>query len=171
MSARSGRVRLARWAVVGAVVAALVGFVIFQRLRPPVTVQGRTGMEEDLEFEVSATECGLPSVSFASGSASARNGTFCIVRPEIRNLEEDTHVLDAECQYLIDRAGNRYSPREDIAALEEASSVLFDQGLGPYEVTPAHVAFYYDVPEQTKPAQVELHASCGSRGLLFEVPA
>jgi hypothetical protein len=163
-----------RWSLAGVIVAAGVVVALFIRdqLRTAIPVAGAVGAEEGIEFEVVSGNCGASSVSVASGiTAKPNRGTFCVVTFVAENLGEAPRTLDASCMYLIDRSGERYSPREDIAALRETSGGLFDEGLGPFERKPVAVGLYYDVPATTEAEAVEMHASCGSRGLHIELPA
>lgn len=174
MPARSGRRTWLRWTLGGVVVAAGVVLALYirEQLRTAIPIAGLTGTEEGIQFDVVSGTCGATSVSVASGVTAKPNlGTFCVVRFEVENLGATPRSLDASCMYMVDPSGTGHSPREDIAALREISGGLFDEGLGPFERKPVAVSLFYDVPAMTEVAAVELHASCESRGLLFDLPA
>lgn len=136
------------------------------------SVEGSVGTEGGYRFEVRSTECGLSSLNVSTGaSATPENGTFCQVRIGVENLGEAPGRLDPSCQYMFDAEGTRHVPREDIAALRDVSGGLFQEGLGPYEVTPPNTAVFYDVALDTKVAAVEFHSSCNSEGVRIELLA
>lgn len=160
------------WTVAALVVAAGIVAAILLGGGDQSSVENAANSEDGIQFEVRSSECGLSSLSVASGAAAEpENGTFCLVRPLVRNLTEVQRRLEASCQFLIDQSGERYPPRQDIAALRETAGGLFKEGLGPLEVTSEFLSLYYDVSKGTEVSAVEFHASCGSPGVRIEVPA
>ena len=165
---RSGR----RWAFAATlVVAGVVAAVLAQwQLSTPVSVEGPTAREDDVEFTVLSASCDAVSLSAVSGTtAHPEKDVFCVVRLDVMNWSEDPVSLEAGCQYMIDRSGARHTPREDISALSEVSRGLFDEGIEGFQIAPS-VSLYYDVQEGTEAAAVELHSTCNSRGLNVPVP-
>lgn len=74
--------------------------------------------------------------------------------------------MEPSCIYMIDRSERRHDPRLNDPVLRTLADL--DETLGPFEFK-RQSSLYFDVPEGTEIAAVELHASCDSRGLRFSV--
>ena len=143
--------------------AAIVVVVILSGTGGPAEVDGTIGIEEPVRFKVDSAGCGYADVFLATGeTVKPESGQFCVVRLELRNLDAPIHQLDASCQYMIDQSGARIPPRLDTPGLRTLADI--DERLGPNEFRRAS-ALYYDVPESTKLASIELHATCDSDGI------
>ena len=158
-----------RWIVGGVLIGLVVVTIVLMRSGDPVVVRGDAGSEDGLRFEVGSAACSATSLTVGSRTLRPEQGTFCRVEFRVRNMTEDPRSLDASCQYLVDRSGERHSLREDIALISDISGGVFRPGLRPGAATPDYAALYYDVPEGTEMLAVELHSDCGSDGLRFDV--
>ena len=159
------------WWTLGAVVvtAGIVGAILLSGAGDPTSVEGNIGIDEPVRFKLASAGCGYSEVFVSSGeTVKPEEGQFCVVRLEVRNLEEPIHQLAASCQYIIDGTGGRIAPRLDTEGLRLLADL--EERLGPNEFRRAS-ALHFDVPKSTEITAVELHASCASEGVRIPVPA
>ena len=136
--------------------------------RGPVVVEGLLAGEPPFRFEMQYGKCGLVSIVAPSGTTYPENGVFCVIQLNILNDSDQAKTLDPACQVMFDREGTRYEQRVDVLHIDPGSRRAFLRPIAPGAVAEA-AALYFDVPEGTKVSTVELHSTCGSRGLLMDV--
>jgi hypothetical protein len=137
-------------AVAAAVIAVLV-------------LRGKDGSEPvptaDVGFEVLDAGCGYENVVTAQQTIPPSNDEFCLIRVTVTNRGEAAATLSPECQFMVSTAGERFTPRTDVLAVDSASRAAFQTPIGPGQIV-EDAGLYYDVAGGTKPATAEFHAVC-----------
>jgi len=118
------------------------------------------GGAPNIAFQVLDAECGYESVVTAQQTILPQRDEFCLVRVTLTNRGGEAARLDPSCQFLLSATGERYAPRPDVLAQDQASNQAFQAPIGPGQVV-EDAALYYDVPAGSEPATAELNAVCG----------
>lgn len=126
-------------------------------------------MDGGFAFTVLEGRCGYVNVVSPDQTLPA-NGTICLVSADVENRSTTPRSLDPSCQFLIDRAGARYTQRTEAWMLDELSLEAFQEPIQAGRLA-ENVGFYYDAPKGTKAATIELHGSCSSPGIRIPLQA
>jgi len=123
------------------------------------------GQDGDLRFVANSLQCGLENVITAETRLAAE-GQFCLVDVDVAHTGAAPIEWPLECQYLGLPDGQRLPPRAEATLLDPGSQAAFEVPMEPgkrYD----EVGLIFDIPADAVPATVELHASCGSPGLVI----
>jgi len=118
------------------------------------------------EFVVSKIDCGKAQVG-SSGLVKKAQGQFCLVSLTVKNIANESQLLDASSQKGIDAQGRKFS------ADGAAGIYLGDQGntfltpINPGNSVQGQVVF--DIPKDAKISKIELHDSPFSQGAAVAV--
>jgi hypothetical protein len=148
------------------VLGAAFGRTIYENVRERNRDSG--GLNEavrdgDLEFRVTAVQCGVPQVgdSFATQPAI---GQFCLVEMNVRNVGDEPATFSDEHQRAFGPDGDEFAADSAAGVLANPNQQIFLNKINPgNEVTGVVV---YDIPPAASIARIELRAAADSTGAL-----
>jgi hypothetical protein len=117
------------------------------------------------EFRVTKVDCSKTSLG-PQGLAEKAQGKFCIVSMNVRNIGTEAQALSATDQYGYDSSGSRYNTSDQIMALIDQDSPLYED-VNPGNQRQAQLIF--DVPKNADLTHVELHDSAFSDGVRVDL--
>jgi hypothetical protein len=117
-------------------------------------------------FVVDGVDCGRDRVGGEFFRERAQ-GQFCLLSVSVENIGDEAGSLFADNQYLIDGRGGRHSADGSATfALDPEGDTWFEE-INPGNTVTGEIVF--DVPEDRRMLQAELHDSAFSGGVLVDL--
>ncbi|WP_161629652.1 DUF4352 domain-containing protein [Saccharomonospora iraqiensis] len=118
------------------------------------------------EFTVSGVDCGRTEVGNEFAGTTAQ-GQFCLVSMTVENIGDEPQSLFGDNQKLYDAEGREFSADTEAGIyLDQDSQTLFEE-INPGNAVEGVVVF--DIPADATPAELELHDSAFSGGVVVEL--
>ena len=126
-------------------------------------VIGDSADDGNFRFVVDGVDCGRDRVGGEFFRERAQ-GQFCLLSVSVENIGDEAGSLFADNQYLIDGRGDRHSADGSATfALDPEGDTWFEE-INPGNTVTGEIVF--DVPEDRRILQAELHDSAFSGGVL-----
>ncbi|MEO3938574.1 DUF4352 domain-containing protein [Dermatophilaceae bacterium Soc4.6] len=113
------------------------------------------------EFVVTGIKCGIAKVGNQYLNKAAQ-GQFCAVSMTVKNIGDEAQSIFANAQVAFDGADHKFSADSEAGIYADDSKLLY-QEINPGNSVKGNV--YFDVPQGTKLAKLELHDSAFSGGV------
>jgi hypothetical protein len=144
----------------GAAVAYWMRSSIGESRKPVPVAVGAVGRDGDLEFIVSGVKCGTRTAGKGAAAITAQ-GVYCFVDIQVTNRGGTATHVDGAAQKITDGTGTQYL--SDTSADRKANDQAWSDPIPPGGVRSGSLIF--DVPQGTKPTEIELHESLLSLGV------
>jgi len=135
---------------------------------PPAPAPGLNAPVKDgkFEFTVSKVDCGKSQVGSNSLVKKAQ-GQFCLVSLSVKNIGNESQLLDASSQKAMDAQGRKFSADGTAGIYLGDEGNTFLNQINPGNAVQGQVVF--DIPKDAKISKLELHDSPFSQGVAVAV--
>jgi hypothetical protein len=130
--------------------------------QPRAARLGQPVRDGKFEFVVQRVQCGAGSVG-GEYSREKAQGQFCLVTMKVTNIGDEARTLDSSSQYAYDATGRRFDANSGASLAANENDETFINDINPGNAVTGVVVF--DIPKNTKLAQLELHDSSFSGGV------
>jgi hypothetical protein len=143
-----------------------------KKLTSPPTAQavaadiGTKVRDGTFEFVVTGVERPGKTLAGKVGSTLTAQGEFVIVRVDVTNISSKEQRLGCSCQFLFSDKGRQFTPSPAVLSTKDA--LKYVQWINP-GATVKDASMLFDVTPGTKAANIELHDSPSSRGVMVKL--
>jgi len=118
------------------------------------------------EFVVTGVERPGKTIVGKVGATLTAQGEFVIVRVDVTNVGSKEQRLGCSCQFLFNDKGQQFAPSPAVLSTKDA--LKYVQWISPGQ-TVKDTSMLFDVAPGTKAANIELHDSPTSQGVMVKL--